>query len=490
MPEHIFTRSELINIFDNVVGRTLGEIDKNNVFDKTISKPKITGIAGDVIEQSVLGYPADNKQEADLIVDGVDIELKTTGLKSAKKDGHALEAKEPMSITAVSPDKIVQEEFYNSNLWHKMEHMLLVYYLYDSDKTVLASEYAKFPIQGYQFHEFNEDDTKILLNDWKVVRDFIRKAKEEHEDPTVEYPKISKLRNQMLYMDTAPKYPNPPRFRLRRQVVSTIAQQHLGKDFQPLYGKNKFSSYAELDKILQEFTSKYKDKSIKQIADELKLDLIRNDKGKVSKAITEKILTSAFGVKSGKLREIDTFAKIGTIPKTLTLTVKGGRTEDTKFDTIDFSEWADEDLEFENSSLYDFFANQTLLFSIFEEAYNNSPLEENIFKGFKRVNFDDEFIDTFVKPTWERVRYLLFNNKFKVEPVIDKNGKPIINKKAGTVKEATNFPKSKDFAIFLRGTSTDSTRKTLYLTGYWLYQQQFWIKGSVLVELLSKVDYI
>ena len=62
MAEHIFTEEEVVRILDKIVGKTLGQIDKNNVFDKTKEKPKITGIAGDVIEQCVFGYQADNKQ--------------------------------------------------------------------------------------------------------------------------------------------------------------------------------------------------------------------------------------------------------------------------------------------------------------------------------------------------------------------------------------------------------------------------------------------
>mgnify|MGYP000001808018 CR=1 FL=1 len=66
-----------------------------------------------------------------------------------------------MSITAVSVDKIgSQDNFYESTLWHKLEELLLVYYLYDSDKTVKASEYSNFPIQGYQFLIFSEEDKK------------------------------------------------------------------------------------------------------------------------------------------------------------------------------------------------------------------------------------------------------------------------------------------------------------------------------------------
>jgi hypothetical protein len=493
MDNHIFTKTELVKILINVCGKTLGQVDKNGVFHKTINNPKITGIAGDVIEQSVIGYLPDNKQKPDLIVDNVKTELKTTGLKRIRKSvdiGHTIEAKEPMSITAVSPNQIVNEVFNSSNLWHKLDHMLLVYYLYDSDKTVTASEYANFPIQDYQFHEFNEQDRKIIENDWIIVKEFIMHLKNTLEDPTIEYPKISKLREKMMYMDTAPKYPNPPRFRLKRHVVSTIAQEHFGNGFEILEKQKQFTSYNELDNILHLFTKRYQGKSVEEIAIIIKLSLNRNSNGVVDKKINEQILTSAFGVKTGKLRNIDTFAKIGTIPKTLTLTAKGGRTEDTKFDTIDFSEWGDKTISFEESSLYDYFANQSLLFSIFEEVSQGSTLEKNVFRGFKRLYFDEDFIDEHVRKVWDSVRNLLFTNAFRVTKVLDKDGNVVVNKKTKTIREETNFPKSKDNVIFLRGTGQDSTKKTLSLNGQQIYQQQYWIKGSFLVDMLSKIEYI
>jgi hypothetical protein len=492
MENRTYTRQQVIDILEEIVGKTLGQADKNKVFDGVVDIIKKTGIAGDVIEQSVFGYKPNTEQEPDIIVDEKEVEIKTTGLKRTKgkkAKEYPIEAKEPMSITAVSPDKIIHEEFLTSNLWHKLEYMILVYYLYDSETTVPAIGYADFPIQGYQFHEFNDLDKKTIEKDWKVVRDYIRSL-QSLDDPTVEYPKISKLRDKMMYMDTAPKYPNPPRFRLKRKVVTAIAQEYLGKDFEILEAEYQFTSYEELDRILRNFSNKYVGKSIEEIAQIIGITLKYNDDGVVDKKINEQILTSAFGVKTGKLREIDTFAKMGTIPKTITLTSKGGRTEDTKFDTIDFVEWSDPTVTFEESSIYEFFSNQTFLFSIFEEPYDKSPLEQNIFKGFKRLSFSEEFIYEHVQKTWDDVRNLLMNDKFEVTEERDKNGKVIINKKTGTVREKTNFPKSKDYLIFLRGTGTDSTKKTLNLKGYQIYQQQFWIKGSALVDMLESVDFI
>lgn len=111
--DETFTYEEIIKLLNEAIGKTLGEVDKNHVFDRTKTNPKITGIAGDVIEQSVLGYSANSDNHPDILVNGQQVEVKTTGIRFSKKAGkeNVYEAKEPMSVTAVSPKQIVKEVF-------------------------------------------------------------------------------------------------------------------------------------------------------------------------------------------------------------------------------------------------------------------------------------------------------------------------------------------------------------------------------------------
>lgn len=493
MAEHIFTRTELENILSNTVGKTLGQVDKNRVFDKTVDKPKITGIAGDVVEQSILGYPADPKSEPDLLVDGSPVELKTTGLKrvSARdKSGHKLEAKEPMSITAVSLDKIAsQTDFYKSKLWHKLEEMLLVYYLYDSSTTVSASEYSNFPIQGFHFYQFSPDDQKIIANDWKIVRDFVANVINNKLDTETEYPKISKLRSQMAYLDTAPKYPNNPRFRLTRAVVTTIARSYLGKEFEPLLPQVDFSSFQELDNILSNLSKRFRGKTISEIASELKVELPLSKNGKVTKQASSIIVARMFSETASSLEDIELFNKFNICYKTITLTKQGKRTEDTKFLNVNFQEWADEAIDFESSFIYSFFAEHKFLFAIFEEQKSKDLYENNVFIGFKRISFDDDFLINEVQRTWGRVRELVNEDKLVNEKLYKKDGSPKINK-TGIQQEAPNLPKAENYPLFLRGTGGDSTKKPLSINGVDMYYQNFWLKGSYLADLLSNVDYL
>ncbi|HJF33127.1 MAG TPA: restriction endonuclease [Sporosarcina psychrophila] len=465
-------------------------MDINQVFNKAIDKPKITGIAGDVIEQSVLGYPADNKQEPDLIVDGLHTELKTTGLRKPKRlensddDKHFI-AKEGVSITAVSPENITSQEFEDSYLWHKMEYMLFVFYHYNSYKVVPAYDYSTFKVLGHHFHEFSDEDKEIIFNDWKIVRDKVEEIQSISPNPKEEYPSLTKLRSELMYFDLAPK--RSPRFRLKKDVVNVIIGEFFNKKLEKL--NRRITSYSQLDLLLHNFTELFKGKTLKEIATNLSVELPES----VSKNIVERIITKFFGSEEKKLRKIDIFSKIGLIPKTVVLNPSGGRTEDMKFDRIDFEEWFVDGEEYEDSNLYDFFYNHKFLFVIFKEPEKDSPLLENQFVGFKRYSFTDDFIENDLKPYYDELKRLIVNKEIREEPVSYKTGvkkgQLIINP-SGTVKTEINLPKSKDYLVFTRGSGIDSSKKPVELNGVKMYAQYFWIKGKWIVKELENEQYI
>ena len=109
--------------------------------------------------------------------------------------------------------------------------------------------------------------------------------------------------------------------------------------------------------------------------------------------------------------------------------------------------------------------------------------------GFKRIHFSEEFIYTSVKETWDDVRSLIFNNLLKDIKSTCKDGSYIYNK-TGVIKSAPNFPKSKNYNVFLRGTSSNSTFKPIEINGVKMYRQNFWIKGTVINETLNNHDFL
>ncbi|WP_413486535.1 MutH/Sau3AI family endonuclease [Brochothrix thermosphacta] len=485
---HVFSKNELISIFDNVMDKKMRDVDKNNVFHKTIKHPKITGIAGDVVEQSILGYKADSHQKPDLIVDGVEVELKTTGIRMSKKNKNKYEAKEPMSVTAVSPSKIIHENFSDSSFWHKAERLLLVYYLYESEVTVKAADYAEFPIVGYHFHEFDDEDVEILKNDWELVRDFIKELHETHINPKEGYPMLSSsLRSRLMMIDTAPKWPNPPRFRLKRATVTTFVQKYFGLRLEKL--DKGYTSFEEIDKQLHKYAEIYKGKTVQELIDILSIPVKLNHKEDVSKSVTEQIVTSMFGAKSKKISNIELFSKLGICAKTITQTKKNTRTEDTKLFSVNFDEWMDNRVIFEDSSLYSDFNERQFLFIVFEEDSLEDLIKEKKFLGFKRVSFNEEFINKEVRYVWEDVRTKIFNNELKEVIYYDRDKKEYINKN-GTIKTAVNFPKASENSVFLRGTGKDSTDKVVEINSIKMYRQNVWIKGKIIIDMLNMNEYI
>lgn len=497
----IFIKEELIKLLENALNKTLGEIDVKGDFERTKIHPKITGIAGDVIEHSLLGYPSDTKQEPDIVVDDVQVEVKTTGIRISKKD-NLYEAKEPMSITAVSVDKIVHETFESSNFWHKLKDMLLIYYHYDKNKTVSAEEYANFYLRGYQFHQFSEEDKLRLMCDWQIVHDFIAELQNNYQNPEQEYSRISsELRPKLVCIDTAPKWPNLPRFRLKRQFVTKIVRQHFKEnlyqqssmvddarvnlEFEKL--PEKYVSYAELDAKCEKLVNENKGLNVLELLN--KYNVPFDNKEKLSKSIIESIVTRMFGGHAKKISKVQMFNDFNIIGKTIVLTEDGKRTEDMKMFSIDFDEWCYENDEFEKSEIYDYFMNYHFLLIIFKETKSKTKTTDfwrNEFVGFKHIYFDDKFIFNDVKSVWLKIRDLVLNKKLKEETLYnEKTHKAIINKN-GVQRTALNFPKSKDGTIFVRGTSSDSSFKPLIINGIKMYRQYIWIKGKYMEEIINK----
>lgn len=351
-----------------------------------------------------------------------------------------------------------------------------------------AKEYANFVLKGYEFHKFNDEDIQILKNDWETVRNFIIKIQKCYPDnPELQYPRISfELRDKLMYIDTAPKWPNPPRFRLKRSAVTAMVQSYFNNaQFEEL--KEHLNSFSEFDQKLHDLTMKYQGKTIADLISIFGIPV--PDINKLNKAISEQIVVRMFDGKSSKINKIDLFAKVGIIAKTICLSSKGGRTEDTKLFPIDFSELENTDIEFEDSSIYDYFMNHQVLCIIFEEKNKEQNFKENKFKGFKRISYDYDFINTEVRHTWEDLRNLILKKGLRETPELKKDGTKKINPN-GLEATSINFPKSCDHVVFVRGGGIDSSVKPCCIQGIHMYRQYIWIKGKYMVDRLKKTDLI
>lgn len=515
MPEHIYDKQNLVTRFDAIIGKALEAIDNIGVFEHVQDFNRQKGVVGTIIEQCVLGYPPDSKQEPDLIVvDGAEqikTELKSTGmvLKSEPKKHYV--AKEPMSITGVGIyDLIQQDSFFTSHFWQKLEHLLIVYYHYDSDRPVSPYEYRQFKIKGYEFHEFNNDDKAALKQDWENVYDLVRRVvyrhsgvhdKEWKEAVKQDYIDVhGELRPILNYIDLAPKF--PPRFRLKKPIVSMMIANHFGYALEQLPGR--YSVLSDIDKRCEVFTRIYSGKTIRELISELNISLPDD---KENKAITERIAVAMFGGKAERMSDIDVFAKFGLIGKTVVMTPKGGRTEDMKLFHVDFNEFTQTEIEdddgnlrefeFEDSELYSYFADHEFLCILYEEPpkeYTKDSMGKRVevkhslfsnkFIGFKRVVLSDAFLNGPVRLFWEDTRKKIFDKTLTDVIQYRKDGSVVLIKSSGEVSSAPNFMKSIQNEVFMRGSGDDSSskHKTETVNGIKMLPQYVWIKGKTIVD--------
>lgn len=515
MSDHVFEKKDVLQRLEDCVGKKFEDIDNKGIFDYVQKYNLQKGIAGEVVEKCIFEYEADTKQEADLIIiDGeetIKTELKTTGMIIESKPKNHYIAKEPMSITAVGVYDIAKQDFYSSHFWEKLEHLLIIYYHYKSMQSVTPFEYKNFPIVGYEFHEFSEDDIRVLKNDWEIVRNLCKEITERFPGPRnkewkaavkEEYINVhGQLRQVLSYINLAPKF--PPRFRLKKPLVNTIIANHFGYNLENIPGQ--YIAVSDIDKRCHELTLKYGGRSISSLASELGVPYSREHE---NKAISEQIIVAMFGGKSKKLNQISLFEKFGLIGKSVVITPKGGRTEDMKLFKIDFTEITQSEISddferreyrFEDSDLYTYFSEHEFLCIVFEEAESKivetpsgmfvkipHKLGDNKFIGFKRLVFSDAFIDEKVRTVWEDTRNKILNGTLIDVVQRRKDGSVIINKN-GQIKSAPNFIKSKENDVFIRGSGKDSSHKTEYINGIKMLPQYVWIKGVSIIEELNKV---
>ena len=517
MPDHIYDKKALIARLEAYVGKTFEMIDNKGMFDNVQKYNLQKGIAGSVVEQCIFDYPPDTKQEADLIIlDGeksVKTELKTTGMLIQEKPKRHYVAKEPMSITAVGVYDIAEQKFETSHFWEKLQHMLIIYYYYSASHAVSAYEYKDFSMVGYEFHEFSKEDKEVLKKDWEYVRSLCAEVVSHHTGPKdktwkdavkQEYIDVhGRLRRLLSYVDLAPKF--PPRFRLKKTTVSSMIAKHFGYELEQLPGK--YSSISDIDFKCRELTRLYAGQTIGQLIKKFNLELLTD--GKLSmKGVAERIVIAMFGGKAHKLNQIELFERFGLIGKTIAFTSTGGRTEDMKLYHMDFDELTrqtiieddgtERPITFEDSEMYAYFADHELLCIMFKESpqnliqkYKTNSLSSNVFVGFKRLVFSDEFIDTKVRKLWEDTRNKVLKHTL-VDVVQKRKDGSIIVLKNGEVSSAPNFMKSSENVVFMRGSGIDSSRKnkTESVNGICMLPQYVWIKGTSVVDELKRTPEI
>lgn len=456
----------------------LSNIDTNE-FKAYTSNPSARGELGNILEMYYFGYKPNNNQEPDF--PKVGIELKQTCVD--KKRNGSYSAGERLSITTISFNKPVEEEFYKSHVWQKIHRILLIHYLRDKTKTKL----------DYQLLFINlftppENDLKIMKDDYKKIIGKIKagKADELSESDTLYLGACTKgstatdLQDQ--YYNTSIQAKKRA-FCFKRSYMNYILQIYILREKVPYESIIKDFNQLELTSFEQyiiDKTKKYQNMNIDKLC---ALFDIYNDKN--NKRLYIDLAYRMLGIKSNQAEE---FIKADIVAKSIRISKNGKIKENMSFPTFKFKDLVNQ--KWESSDLYEYFSNKKFLFFIFREMTDGS------FRFIKAQlwNMPTSDLDNIVKKEWELVKsQILAGVNFTITS--SKSGLKVLNNLLGESNSSIIHvrPKAIKSAYKLKnGLELNSDKLKSYAdelpNGEWMTKQCFWLNSSYILKQLDCDD--
>tara|TARA_R110002111_G_scaffold188729_2_gene254134 strand:- start:588 stop:1973 length:1386 start_codon:yes stop_codon:yes gene_type:complete len=301
------------------------------------------GNFGQILEKFYFGYEPNSDAEPDFLEAG--LELKSTPLKTLKNG--EFRSKERLVLNIINYLEVHKEDFETSSFTKKNAHLLLVFYLHDSDSDLL--DYIIKLVDGWTYPN---EDLKIIKRDWEFINQKIKdgKAHELSEGDTFYLGACTKgstalksFRDQPFNKEQAKQRAYSLKQGYVNHIIANIAQEETA-----VYGKilkqpeilDKLLSLEEI--VILKFHPFY-GKPAEQIEKELGLEL--NQK---AKSYFANLTNTILGIELGQ--KIEEFEKADIIVKTIRLKENNLPKEDISFPTFKYeelieTEWDDSDFK-------------------------------------------------------------------------------------------------------------------------------------------------
>jgi len=301
------------------------------------------GNFGQILEKFYFGYEPNSESEPDFKEAG--IELKSSPLKILKNG--EFRSKERLVLNIINYLEVHKEDFETSSFWKKNAHLLLVFYLHESDQDLLD-----YIIKLVDHWHYPKEDLKIIKQDWEYINQKIKdgKAHELSEGDTFYLGACTKgstalksFRNQPFNEKQAKQRAYSLKQGYVNHIIANIAQEETA-----VYGKiierpeilDKVLSIEEV--VILKFHPFY-GKSAEQIEQELGLNI--NQK---TKSYFANLTNAILGLELGQ--RIEEFEKADIQVKTIRLKENSLPKEDISFPTFEYqklieTDWEDSDFK-------------------------------------------------------------------------------------------------------------------------------------------------
>ena len=468
------TFRDILNVFEKSKFKSYDSFKGENIVieeDEStyLVNKKAKGELGNFLERYYFGYKPNGKQEADF--PKVGIELKQTCI-DVKKNGDYT-AGERLSITNISFEKPVEDDFFKSHVWNKTRLMLLIHYLRDKSK-----ERLDYEILFANLFTPPEEDLKIIIEDYRKINEKIKSglAHELSEGDTLYLGACTKgstaaksMRPQYYGDHTLAKKRN---FCFKRSYMDYILHTYVLKEKVP------YESIIKNDEVLyeQSFEDYVIEKINKHIGkSDFELCKEFDREYNANKAQWVDLTYRMLGIKGNHAKE---FVKAGIVLKTIRLEENSKIKEHMSFAPFKFKEFVQE--EWETSKIYNYFSETRFLFVVYQKKGEYYYLQ-----GASMWNMPLSDLNTIVYDGWKNIQECIRNGvEFK------KSGKKMLN----------NLPKPSDNPIIhIRPHAS----KAAYLlhngytqgnvekdadelpNGEWMTRQSFWINNEYILKQLN-----
>lgn len=343
------------------------------------------GALGELIEERYFHYKADNEARADF--PEAKVELKVTPYKKNKNE--TISAKERLIISMINYIEVIDMDFYNSNVWEKIENILLVYYLWNPEKENRLDYIIDFI---YMFSPEGED-LEIIKSDYYKIREKVidGKAHELSEGDTLYLgaatkSSSSKVRTEQPYSDIPAK---PRAFSFKASYMTYILRNYVAIDAQKEDKIVRNIKVTDFEQFVLDKINIYKNKKDK----DLFMDFFDSTNLK-SKHKYSRLAYRMLGVKTKNAEE---FVKANIEVKSLRVEENNKMKESISFPCFKTMDLINQ--EWEDSDLNAYFSEIKFLFVIYKRKGNDYYL-----KGAKFWNMPVADIDGNLKEEWSRAR--------------------------------------------------------------------------------------
>ena len=351
----------------NLIGKTFSDIirldslNTDRIYEDSAEysvsheNKKRKGGLGEIIEECFFHYKCNNDSNPDF--DKAGVELKVTPYKINKNN--TISAKERLSITMINYCSVVNEDFFNSHLWKKAKLIFLVSYLYDKN----ISNRLDYRINYSKLFTPPKEDIEIIKNDYETIVNKIKegKAHELSESDTLYLGAATKAssssdRKEQPFSSIKAK---PRVFSFKTSYMTSILNTYIipnKNTYEPIIKDSDILKGTSFKDYIVDKLNSYIGKSDKELCE------LFDRKYNNNKAQWVDLTYRMLGIKSN---QADEFIKANIAVKTIRLGENEAIRESMSFPPFKFKELVSK--EWEDSDLYKYFSETSLLFIIFKK---------------------------------------------------------------------------------------------------------------------------